>query len=95
MVRAGETGGVLDRVLSQLADIIEKQVELKRKVKKAHMPKEARKAAEREVKRLSKMHPSASEYMVSRTYLDWLISLPWAKATTDVIDIPAEQTLLT
>jgi ATP-dependent Lon protease len=72
----------------------EEILELKKKVKKAHMPREARKAAEREVKRLAKMHPSASEYMVSRTYLDWLISLPWAKTTTDVIDIPAAQSIL-
>ncbi|MCS7263631.1 MAG: endopeptidase La, partial [Armatimonadetes bacterium] len=37
--------------------------------------------------RLSKMHPAAAEYTVSRTYLDWLISLPWSKFTEDNLDI--------
>ena len=72
----------------------EEQAELRKKVKKAKMPKEARRAAERELKRLARMHPSASEYMVARTYLDWLISLPWSKATSDVIDIPKAKEIL-
>ena len=42
------------------------------------MPKEAEEVALREVDRLAMMHPSAAEYTVSRTYLDWLVDLPWS-----------------
>lgn len=68
--------------------------ELKEKIGKARMPEEVRAVAEKELDRLSKMSPAAAEYTVSRTYLDWLIELPWAVATPDNLDIELAQKVL-
>jgi len=68
--------------------------ELREKIEKAQMPPEAREAAERELDRLTKMPPAAAEYTVSRTYLEWLVELPWAIHTQDSLDIEAAQKVL-
>ena len=68
--------------------ILEKQID------KAGMPAEAKKQAKREFNRLSRMHPSSAEYTVSRTYLDWLVDLPWKKNTTDMLDIAKAKQIL-
>ncbi len=61
--------------------------ELREKIEAAGMPEAVKKEAKRELDRLSKMPVAAAEYTVSRTYLDWLIALPWAKRTEEVIDL--------
>jgi ATP-dependent Lon protease len=61
--------------------------ELREKIDAAGMPETVKKEAKRELDRLSKMPAAAAEYTVSRTYLDWLIALPWAKRTEEVIDL--------
>jgi ATP-dependent Lon protease len=61
--------------------------ELRDKIEAAGMPDTVKKEAKRELDRLSKMPVAAAEYTVSRTYLDWLIALPWAKRTDEVIDL--------
>jgi len=65
--------------------------ELKKKIKKAKMPKEVKKVADKELKRLAQMHPSSAEYTVGRTYLDWLIEIPWSKTTKDNLNIKSVQ----
>ncbi|HGJ67384.1 TPA: endopeptidase La, partial [bacterium] len=68
--------------------------ELEKQIEKAGMPTEAKKQAKRELNRLSRMHPSSAEYTVSRTYLDWLLDLPWKKTTTDMLDIAMAKQIL-
>src|SRR5271163_2488754 len=55
--------------------------ELRKKVEESGMSAEAKKECERELKRLSKMTPASAEYMVSRTYLEWMTALPWNKTS--------------
>jgi ATP-dependent Lon protease len=61
--------------------------EIGEKIEAANMPELVKKEALRELDRLSKMPAAAAEYTVSRTYLDWLVMLPWAKRTDEVIDL--------
>ncbi|MEQ1909056.1 MAG: endopeptidase La [Vicinamibacterales bacterium] len=68
--------------------------ELAEKVETAGMPEGVKKEALRELDRLSKMPAAAAEYTVSRTYLDWLVALPWAKRTDEVIDLPKTRGVL-
>ena len=68
--------------------------ELKKKLAETDMPEEVRNVAGKELDRLSKMPPAAAEYTVSRTYLDWLLELPWEVATEDTLDLTAAQETL-
>ncbi len=61
--------------------------ELRAKIEAAGMPADVQKEATRELDRLSKMPVAAAEYTVARTYIDWLIALPWSKQTEEVIDL--------
>lgn len=68
--------------------------ELRKKIKEAQMPEDAEKESMRELDRLSKMQPGAAEYTVSRTYIDWMVALPWSVQTKDNLDIKAAQRVL-
>jgi len=69
--------------------------ELRKKVEEAGMSAEAKKECERELKRLAKMTPASAEYMVARTYLEWMTSLPWNKTSgVEEIDIPKAEAIL-
>jgi ATP-dependent Lon protease len=61
--------------------------EMWERIKKAGPPQEVLGEAERELERLSGMHPSSAEYSIVRTYLDWLAILPWSKASRDRLDL--------
>jgi ATP-dependent Lon protease len=87
----------LKAIQKELGEADERMVELdefKKKIKEAKMPAEAQDAAHKELDRLSKMNPAAAEYTVSRTYLDWLVTLPWSKSTEDVLDIKKAKKIL-
>ncbi|MGB9241925.1 MAG: endopeptidase La [Candidatus Acidiferrales bacterium] len=69
--------------------------ELRKKVEESGMTEDAKKECTRELKRLAKMTPASAEYMVSRTYLEWMTSLPWNKTSgTDDINIPKAEEIL-
>ena len=69
--------------------------ELRKKVEESGMTEDAKKECARELKRLAKMTPASAEYMVSRTYLEWMTSLPWNKTSgTDDINIPKAEEIL-
>ena len=68
--------------------------ELRAKVEAAGMPEAVRKEALRELDRLAKMPAAAAEYTVSRTYLDWMVALPWDTRTPEVIDLERTKEVL-
>jgi ATP-dependent Lon protease len=68
--------------------------ELQEKIDAAGMPEAVRKEALRELDRLARMPVAAAEYTVSRTYMDWLVTLPWQKHTDEVIDLPKTKEIL-
>jgi ATP-dependent Lon protease len=68
--------------------------EYKAKIEEKNLPEEAKKEAERELGRLSRMHPTSAEYTVASTYLDWITSLPWHESTDDTLDIKKARKIL-
>src|SRR5678816_4098943 len=68
--------------------------EFAEKITKAKMPEEAEKVAKKQLDRLKGMQPSSAEYTVTRTYLEWLVELPWSISTEDKIEIQTVRTVL-
>jgi ATP-dependent Lon protease len=87
----------LKAIRTELGDIdnkTEEIEELRGKIADAGMPDEVRKEAEKQMRRLEAMHPDSAESSVVRTYLDWLVELPWKKETKDNIQIPKARKIL-
>ena len=85
----------IQKELGESDDGAQEVDELRKKVEETGMPAEAKKECERELKRLAKMTPASAEYMVSRTYLEWMTSLPWTKSSGSAdIDIARAREIL-
>jgi len=68
--------------------------DLREKLAKANLTDEARQVAEREINRLDTINPASPEYTVARTYVEWILELPWTKSSDDRLDILAAKTIL-
>ncbi|MBO9339344.1 MAG: LON peptidase substrate-binding domain-containing protein, partial [Chloroflexus sp.] len=84
----------IKRELGETDDHAAEIAELRRRIEEANLPAEARQEAERELSRLERMPPGAAEYTVARTYLDWLLDLPWHTSTEDNLDIVQARQIL-
>jgi ATP-dependent Lon protease len=87
----------LKAIQKELGDIDERAEEIRefrKKIEEAKMPEKVMKEAEKQLKRLEKMHPDSAESATVRTYLDWLVELPWSKSTKDNLDIKAAEKVL-
>ncbi|MDO8735703.1 MAG: endopeptidase La [Thermoleophilia bacterium] len=80
--------------LGETDEIAAEVNELRAQIDELKLPEEVDRQARRELDRLSKMQPAAAEYSVIRTYLDWLITIPWNKGTEDILDIARAQQVL-
>ncbi|MFQ5520332.1 MAG: endopeptidase La [Candidatus Methylomirabilia bacterium] len=84
----------IQRELGESDERTQEIEELRHRIEAVGMSDEARKEALRELDRLAKMPPAAAEYTVTRTYLDWLVALPWQKEAADQIDIATARQIL-
>lgn len=72
---------------SDAGDEVNEAAELSRRIAEANLPHDVNKIAQRERRRLAKMQSSFAEYQIIRTYIEWLLELPWNKTTIDHLDI--------
>jgi ATP-dependent Lon protease len=87
----------LKAIQQELGETDEQQAEaneLRARLAELELPEEVRKAAERELSRLEKLPPAAAEYGVIRTYLDWVVQLPWSATTEDDLDLERARRIL-
>lgn len=80
--------------LGDEGDADEESDELEERVARAEMPEPVKKAATKEVRRLGRINPQSAEYTVARTYVDWLLEVPWARRTQDKNDLKDAQRIL-
>jgi ATP-dependent Lon protease len=80
--------------LGEIDDKTKEIEEFKAKIAKAKIPAEVQKEADKQLSRLSQMHPDAAEASIIRTYLDWMVELPWSKSTRDKLDIKRAKQIL-
>lgn len=84
-------------IKKELGDIDETSKEMedyRHKIARARMPKQAEEESIKQLSRLEQMHPDAAEASIVRTYLDWLVELPWSKSTRDKLEVKEAKTIL-
>ncbi len=84
----------LQKELGDVDDRTQEIDELERKLKKTKMPKAIRKEAQKQLSRMEMMHPDSSEATIIRTYIDWILDVPWKKSTVDVLDLVKAKDIL-
>jgi ATP-dependent Lon protease len=84
----------LQKELGDTDDRLQEIEDLERRLKKTKMPKEVRKEAKKQLSRMEMMHPDSSEATIIRTYIDWILDVPWKKGTVDRLDLKEARQVL-
>ncbi len=84
----------IQKELGEIDERAEEINEFRKKIEEAKMPEKVMKEAEKQLKRLAKMHPDSAEAATVRTYLEWMVELPWSKSTKDKLEIKAAERVL-
>ena len=84
----------IHKELGDMDDRTQEVSDYKKRITKAKLPKVAKAEAEKQLKRLEQMHPDSAESTVVRSYLDWLVEMPWSKASRDMLDIQKAKKVL-
>jgi ATP-dependent Lon protease len=84
----------IQRELGEIDEKTEEVLELRKKIDDAKMPEKVEKEALKQINRLEKMHPDSAEAGTIRTYVDWLIDIPWSKSTKDNINLKKAKKVL-
>jgi ATP-dependent Lon protease len=84
----------IQKELGELDERAEEVAEFRKRVKDAKMPEKVLKETEKQLKRLEKMHPDTAESATVRTYLEWMVELPWSKKSKDNLDLRAANKVL-
>ena len=84
----------IQQELGEGDDRAEEISELRKQIDKAKMPPEVKREADKQLRRLEQMHPESSEASLVRTYMDWLVELPWSKRTKDNLDLEKAKQVL-
>ena len=84
----------IQKELGELDERAEEMAEFRKRIQDANMPEKVLKEAEKQLKRLEKMHPDTAEAATVRTYLEWMVEIPWGKSSPDNLDIKAAATVL-
>ncbi len=84
----------IQKELGELDERTEEVAEFRKRIKDAKMPEKVLKETEKQLKRLEKMHPDTAESATVRTYLEWMVELPWSKKSKDNLDLKAAHKVL-
>jgi ATP-dependent Lon protease len=84
----------IQKELGELDERAEEVTEFRKRIKDSAMPEKVLKEAEKQLKRLEKMHPDTAESSTVRTYLEWMVELPWSKRSKDNLDLKAAAAVL-